>query len=84
MGRYPIQSVTKLLDQILLAIEAKEWDRVEERIQQLREFPLDSLPVSEIDQVKRRVDYILERLEEEREELLAKLSNTQQLKNYKF
>ena len=84
MGRYPIQSVTKLLDQILLAIEAKEWDRVEERIQKLREFPLDSLPISEIDQVKRRVDYILERLEEERGELLAKLSNTQQLKNYKF
>ena len=84
MGRYPIQSVTKLLDQILLAIEAKEWDRVEEQIQKLREFPLDSLPVSEIDQVKRRVDYILERLEEERGELLAKLSNTQQLKNYKF
>ncbi len=84
MGRYPIQSVTKLLDQILLAIEAKEWDRVEEQIQKLREFPLDSLPISEIDQVKRRVDHILERLEEERGELLAKLSNTQQLKNYKF
>ncbi len=84
MGRYPIQSVTKLLDQILLAIEAKEWDRVEEQIQKLREFPLRSLSASEIDQVKRRVDYILERLEEERGELLAKLSNTQQLKNYKF
>ncbi len=45
---------------------------------------MDSLPTSEIDRVKKRVDYILERLEQERGELLAKLSNTQQLKNYKF
>lgn len=84
MGRYPIQSVTKLLDQILLAIEAKEWERVERDIQKLRMLPMDSLPTSEIDRVKKRVDYILERLEQERGELLAKLSNTQQLKNYKF
>ena len=73
-----------LLDQILLAIEAKEWNRLEKQIQKLREFSLDSLSDFEIDRIKKRVDYIWDRLEEERRELLAKLSKTQQLKNYKF
>ena len=84
MERYTIQGLMRLLDQILLAIEMRDWDSVEQGIQKLQEYSCESLPVSEVEKIKARIDYIFERLKEEREKILVKISNTQQLKRYKF
>ena len=84
MGGDRIKTVDKLIEKILLALHQQEYEEASKLIDELVSMNLEELESHRLTKLYKQTEYILNVLQEHKEQIKLQLTKKGQLKSYLF
>ena len=81
MGRDTIESLSEIIADLQMAIQAHDYSKIQLLLRELQEY-IDVHPTSASKELLETLEYIEQQLKKEKDEVVAKMGDLQNLKKY--